>query len=51
MDFIAYDFLVFIRDIDCGKYNKWFEENNLLININYEYIDYLERTLKKNESA
>lgn len=35
------DFLNFINRIECGEFNKWFENNNYLININYKYIEYL----------
>ena len=44
-DFTAYDFLDFVYRIDIGEFDDWFEENNIPININYEYIDYLESTL------
>ena len=44
-DFTAYDFLDFVYRIDIGEFDDWFEENNIPININYEYIEYLESTL------
>lgn len=44
-DFSPYDFLDFIYKIDIGEYDDWFVENNLQININYEYVEYLESTL------
>ena len=44
-DFTAYDLLDFVYRIDIGKFDNWFEENNIPININYEYIEYLESTL------
>lgn len=44
-DFSAFDFLDFAYRIDIGEFDDWFEENNMPININYEYIDYLESTL------
>lgn len=49
--FTPYDFLNFIHDIDFGKYNVWFENNGLRIDINYDYIEYLESTLLCLESA
>lgn len=49
--FSPYSFLEFLYDIDNGKYNKWFDDNNLNININYEYVNYLESTLLRLESA
>ena len=36
------DFLEFLRDIDNGKYKDWFISHNLTVNINYEYLSYLE---------
>ena len=44
-DFTAYDFLDFVYRIDIGEFDNWFEENKIPININYEYIEYLESTL------
>ena len=38
-------FLDFVYRIDTGEFDSWFEENNIPININYEYIEYLESTL------
>lgn len=49
--FTPYDFLDFIYKIDCGEYDKWFEENNLQININYDYVEYLESILQEMKSA
>ena len=40
-----FDFLDFIYRIDIGEFDSWFEENNLKIDINYDYVDYLESTL------
>ena len=44
-DFTAYDFLDFVYRIDIGEFDDWFIKNNIPININYDYIDYLESTL------
>ena len=49
--FTSYSFLEFLYDIDNGKYNEWFKANNLNININYDYVEYLESTLLLMESA
>lgn len=46
IDFDEFDFLDFIYRIDCGEYDKWFEENNLQIKINYDYVEYLENILQ-----
>ena len=35
------DFIVFILDIKSGKYNDWFQKNNLPIEINEDYLEYL----------
>ena len=43
--FSPLDFLDFIYRIDIGEFDGWFEENNLKIDINYDYVDYLESTL------
>ena len=43
--FSPFDFLDFIYRIDIGEFDSWFEENNLKIDINYDYVDYLESTL------
>lgn len=51
INFSPYTFLEFLYDIDSGLYNEWFFENNLEINLNYEYIEYLESTLLQLESA
>lgn len=45
VNFSPYDFLDFVHRIENGEYNAWFNENGLDININYEYIEYLESTL------
>lgn len=44
-NFSPFDFLDFIYRIDIGEFDKWFEENNLKIDINYDYVEYLESTL------
>lgn len=44
-NFSPFDFLDFIYRIDFGEFDEWFEENNLKIDINYDYVDYLESTL------
>ena len=43
--FSPFDFLDFIYRIDIGEFDSWFKENNLKIDINYNYVDYLESTL------
>lgn len=43
--FSPYDFLDFVYRIDIGEFDEWFNENNLQININYDYVEYLESTL------
>ena len=43
--FFAFDFLDFAHRIDNGEFEEWFKENDLVININYEYMDYLENIL------
>lgn len=43
--FPPFDFLDFLYRIDIGEFDNWFDENNLKININYEYVEYLESTL------
>ena len=43
--FSPFDFLDFIYRIDIGEFDSWFKENNLKIDINYDYVDYLESTL------
>lgn len=42
INFTPYDFLDFVYRIDIGEFDDWFNENNLKIKINYEYVDYLE---------
>lgn len=44
-NFSPFDFLDFIYRIDIGEFDEWFEENHLKIDINYDYVDYLESTL------
>ena len=44
-NFSPFDFLDFAYRIDIGEFDDWFEEKSIPININYEYIDYLESTL------
>lgn len=46
-----YDFLDFIYRIDVGEFDNWFKNNNLDININYDYVKYLEETLFKIKCA
>lgn len=43
--FSPYDFLDFAYRIDIGEFDEWFNDNGLQININYDYIEYLESTL------
>jgi hypothetical protein len=43
--FSPYDFLDFVYRIDVGEFDNWFNEKNLKIDINYEYMEYLESTL------
>lgn len=43
--FNGIDFLDFIYRIDSGEFDVWFEENKLKININYDYVEYLEYIL------
>lgn len=50
-NFTPYDFLDFIYRIDCGEFDKWFEENNLQIKIDYNYAGYLESVLQEMKSA
>ena len=40
--FTPENFLEFLHDIDNGKYNEWFESRNKVINLNREYLSYLE---------
>ena len=44
-DFTAYDFLDFAYRVNNGEFDNWFIKNNIPININYDYIEYLESTL------
>ena len=50
-EFTSYDFLDFIYRIDCGEFDDWFAENNLSVNIDYEYVSYLESILQEMKSA
>lgn len=43
--FTPKDFLHFINDIYDGKYDDWFKEYNLPININEQYVKYLENII------
>ena len=43
--FTVNDFLDFVYRIDCGDFDKWFDVNNISININYNYVDYLENVI------
>lgn len=43
--FSPFDFLDFVYRIDIGEFDEWFKENNLKIDINYDYVEYLESTL------
>ena len=43
--FNSFDFLDFIYRINSGEFNQWFEGNKLKININYNYVEYLEHIL------
>ena len=43
--FSPYDFLDFVYRVDIGEFDKWFEKNGLKIDINYDYIEYLESTI------
>lgn len=51
INFTPYDFLDFIYRIDCGEFDEWFKNNNLIVDINYEYINYLESILLNLKSA
>lgn len=51
LGFTPYDFLDFIYRIDCGEFDKWFEERNLQVKINYNYVEYLEGVLQDLKSA
>ena len=44
-DFTAYDFLDFVYRVNNGEFDNWFDKNNIPINININYIEYLESTL------
>lgn len=44
-NFTPYDFLDFIYRIDRGEYDDWFENNSIIVNINYGYVEYLENIL------
>lgn len=49
--FDPYSFLDFIYRIDCGDYNDWFKDHHLCIDINYNYVEYLEYVLQKLQIA
>lgn len=49
--FSPYDFLDFVYRIDIGEFDDWFNEHNLSIEINYNYIEYLESTLTEIEQS
>jgi len=40
-DFDIDDFIDFVDKILCGDFNDWFNANNLRININFDYIEYI----------
>lgn len=44
-NFSPCDFLDFVYRVDSGDFDKWFTSHNIPININYDYIEYLESTL------
>ena len=41
------DFIEFVKRIEFGEFDKWFEENNLPVNINYDYINYIKELQKE----
>ena len=41
------DFLDFINRIEFGEFSDWFKENNLQVNINYEYVNYIKALIKE----
>jgi hypothetical protein len=41
------DFIEFVKRVELGEFDKWFEENNLPININYDYISYVKELQKE----
>lgn len=41
------DFLDFICRIENGEFSDWFDENNLTVNINYTYVDYIKHLIKE----
>lgn len=43
--FSPFDFLDFLYRVDIGEFDDWFKKNNLKIDINYDYVEYLESTL------
>jgi hypothetical protein len=49
--FSPYDFLDFCYRLDCGEFDNFLLENNIELNINYKYIEYVESTLLSLESA
>lgn len=44
-NFSPCDFLDFVYRVDSGDFDEWFASHNIPININYNYIEYLESTL------
>jgi hypothetical protein len=49
--FSPYDFLDFVYRLEYGDFNNFLLENNIKLDINYEYIEYLKSTLLFLESA
>lgn len=47
--FSPYDFLEFIQRIENGEFQDWFDENNLEVNINEDYLQYLSDLLDEQE--
>ena len=41
------DFIEFVKRIELGEFDKWFEGNNLPVNINYDYINYIKELQKE----
>ena len=35
------EFIIFVEDIEHGKYDYWFKSHGLEININHKYIEYI----------
>lgn len=42
-----HDFLEFVKRIEFGEFNQWFEDNKLQINLNYKYINYIKDKIKE----